>query len=152
MANVTNHMLRKKLAEVNRESRFGVRGLSTATGSSNIQDKAELFVQEKKIVKLHGNTLIAEDDTEALLLNPLPSVKWKCNGVTNSEGIVSLEKPLSAIIIGDGQDNYVLGLDGDTDEFEIIIESGNTKLNINNTFISTQTDCIIENGVERKDE
>lgn len=152
MANVTNHMLRKKLAEMTRESRAGVIGLSTTT-STNVSDTEELILQEKKITKMQGNTLIAEDNTKAVLLNPLPSVKYKCIGVANGQGLIFLEKPFTATIIGDGKENNTcIGVTGDSDEFEIIVDCGDTEVHINNTFISTQTKCKIENGVEKKDE
>lgn len=155
MANVTNHMLRKKLAEVNRESRAGVRGISTASTQNLTNEEEPLYLQEKKIVKIAKNTLIAEDNTKALLLNPLPSVKYKCIGIANSQGNITLTQPFKAIIIGDGQEkNYCIGIHPDTvtDEFEIIIDCKDTKININNTFLSTQTKTRIENGVERKNE
>lgn len=146
---VTNHMLRKILTEVNMESSIGVRGISTNTNTNTGDVQETIVVSEKKIVKVQGNTYISEDGTKATLYNPYPSIQVKCIGVTSGNGVVTLEKPFNALILTSGNKSYCLGFDNTwTDEFELQLIMGNTKININNKFCSVASDHHIKNGVE----
>ena len=145
---VTNHMVRKLLADVSIETRNGVRGISSIQPSDG-DTIGSVFVNEKKITKVHGDFLVAEDGTKAKLLAPFPCFKWVCLGVTNNTGWIVLNKPFKALILSDGENNYCLGVDGVTDEFELTIEVGKNKISINNQFINIQAEHEIKNGVER---
>lgn len=146
---ITNHMLRKKLAEVNVESRIGAVALQTGkTGTA--QDNGLLTLIEKKITKVQGDKMITDDGIKAKLYFPIPGVKWVCRGVTGSAGVVSLEKPLTGLFIGDGETWYCLGVDGDTKEFEVLLKVGDTEIRISDLFINFKAKLCVKNGVEAK--
>lgn len=141
---ITNYSLQKKLSEVNRHVNRITSGTSSSTGTS---DEGTIFM-EKTITKVKDNKLICEDGTEAVLYSPLPGLFWKCLGTTNNDGVIILQKKLTGLFLGDGVDTYCLGVNGDTDEFELRMVSGKSEIRFNSTFLNIVTEHLVKNGLE----
>lgn len=145
---VTNHMLRKQLAKMSRETRNGVTGISTNTASSEADELAPLFMTEKKINRLQGDEFIATDNTRGKLYYPLPGVKWKCRGAVGPNGVVTLEQELTGLFVSDGSKSYLLGVWGDTKEFEVLLKIGDNEIRLNDLFVNMKSNMFVVNGLE----
>ena len=142
-------MLRKKLGEVQQQTQVGLRGISTNTGTGTGGDTdTGSVLSERKITGVQNDMMICEGNIKAKLFSPLPGLKWKCNGVTGSQGVIMLEKPLTGLILTVDGDSYCLGVSGETSEFEIIIQVGKNELRLNDLYVSLQTGLLIKNGAE----
>ncbi len=145
---VTKYMLQKQLAHVSRETRNGISGISSNTSSSEADEIAPWFVLEKKINKVQGDEFIATDGTRGKLYYPFPCLKWRCLGVTGSNGIITLEQELTGLFVSDGKKSYCLGVWGDTKEFEVLLQVGNNEIRLNNLFLNVKADMYVANGLE----
>ena len=150
MTVVTNHELRKKLAEVQRESRLGIRGITSGSGAIEQDNGAPLFVEEKRINRVQGDEMIAVDGTRGKLFLPMPCLKWRCLGVAAQNGLIVLEKELTGLFLSDGSVSYCLGVFGDTDEFEVLLKVGENEIRINNLFVNLNTKMLVKNGLEEE--
>ena len=153
MTIVTNHMLRKKLGEVQQQSQIGIRGISTPTntGTGNGGDTIEYTLTEKQITTGQGEFMVCKDGTKAKLMSPVPGLKWRCTSPVGSQGIIALEKPLTGLIISDGSTSYCLGVLGDTNEFELLLQVGSNEIRINDLFINLNTKLLVKNGLEQEE-
>lgn len=154
---ITKHMLIKRLQQLQRETSTPVGSLSSGNTSTPREERVEtrtvlgVTLAMKKITKIQKNQFIAEDGTKAKLLSPLPLLSWEIYGVATSSGTMVLKQPLKALIISDGiNNNYCIGFDGKTDEFEVRLTSGKSNFTINNNLISIASDCLLLQGVEQK--
>lgn len=152
--NITNHMLRKQLHMVQQESQT-IRGISSYTGNTTITNNSNnnentFKMVTKDIAQIKGDTLIANDGTTARLLSPIPGLKYNCLGVANTQGSITLEKPLQAVFLSDGVDTVCLGVSGETNEFELVYTAGENEIRINKEFVNIKTKHLIKNGVEVK--
>lgn len=152
MVIVTPYMLRQKLYEVNQMSsnQNNVTAPTTANAVNTEEESSEVKLYKLRITKVQGNTMIANDNTKWLMYNSIPGVEWTCTGLTTGNGVCTLEHPFDAIGISDGTINYILGLLGATDEFEVRIISSNTKVQVQKEFVSVQTPHLLKNGIEEK--
>lgn len=157
MAIVTNHMLRKKLGEVQQQSQVGLRGISTPTSSTgsvsggDSNDASDFVLTEKQVVTVQGEYMVCKDGTKAKLFSPLPGLSWRCTSPVGSQGIIALEKPLTGLIISDGSVSYCLGVSGDTSEFELLLRVGENEIRINDLFINLNTKLLVKNGLEQEE-
>lgn len=145
---ITNYMLQKKLAEVNVESRIGAVALQNKSNTSASQEVGSWNIVEKKITQVQGDKMIAEDGTKAKLYNPMPGLKWYSRGVTGNQGLIALEKPLTGLFLTDGETSYCLGVTGDTSEFEVVIQIGNTEIRVSDLYLSMKSQLTVKNGLE----
>lgn len=143
---VTNHSILKKLGEVNTHIQNNIKVTNSGGYSANEEDKVTFFEQE--ITKVINNTVITSDNVKAKLYNPLPCFFWKCIGVANNDGVIILEKPIRGLFLSDGEDTVCLGVDGDTNEFELRIVVGENEIRVNETFLNIVTKHLIINGLE----
>lgn len=144
---VTNHMLRKQLAVMSRETRNGVTGISTSTGNNN-QEEVPLFLEEKQINRVQLDEFIAVDGTRAKLFLPMPCIKWRCTSQGTTTSMIQLEKELTGLFISDGKTAYLLGVWGDTHEFEVLLQSGENEIRLNNLFLNVKANLYVANGLE----
>ena len=154
MALVTNHMLRKKLSEVQMESSLGVTGISTTGNTTNTTEQGDELVPvsltEKEIDRVQGEEFIAKDNTRAKLYFPIPCLQWRCLGAISNNGLITLEKPIKGLFISDGGQSYLLGVTGETDEFEILLKVGENEIRLNNLFLNMKADLFVANGLEKE--
>jgi len=155
MVIVTNHMLRKKLGEVQQQSQVGVRGISTpsttSTGGGDNNDASSFILTEKQVVTVQGEYMVCQDGTKAKLLSPLPGISWRCTSPVGGQGIIALEKPFTGLILSDGSVSYCLGVTGDTSEFELLFKVGDNEIRINDLFINLNTNLFVKNGLEQEE-
>lgn len=152
MTIVTNHMLRKKLGEVQQQSQIGIRGISTPTSATgNGGDTIEYTLTEKQITTVQNEFMVCKDGTKAKLFSPLPGLKWRCTSPVGGQGIIALEKPLTGLILSDGSVSYCLGVSGDTSEFELLLRVGSNEIRINDLFINLNTKLLVKNGLEQEE-
>ena len=154
MAIVTNHMLRKKLGEVQQQSQVGVRGISTPSTTStggDSNDASSFILTEKQVVTVQGEYMVCKDGTKVKLLSPLPGISWRCTSPVGGQGIIALEKPLTGLILSDGSVSYCLGVLGDTSEFELLFKVGENEIRINDLFINLNTQLLVKNGLEQEE-
>lgn len=151
---ISRVMLQELLAEVNRESRNYPQAISkTGTNSNTINNQSvslDVDISEKQILQVKGDTLIAADGTHAKLYNPLPGINWSCTGVADTNGVFTLNTPLTALILTFGDNNYCLGVTGDTEEFEVKINIDEQEITVNQDYINISYERLVEQGVERK--
>lgn len=152
---ITNHMLRQKLSEVNTQARIGTPTISgtlaVAPQTDTIQAKETVNIRELEITKMKDKTMIASDGTQGELFYPMPAMTYECKGVIGANGIFTLDKPLKGLFITTSDDKtYCLGVNGDTDEFEVKIKCGKNVIQVNKNFISINYNLFVENGVERQ--
>lgn len=149
MVLITNYMLQKKLAEVNVESRIGAVALQNSQNTTTGNQEVGMWnIVEKQITQVQGDKMITQDGIKAKLYNPMPGMKWYCRGVTGSQGLIALEKPLTGLFITDGETSYCLGVNGDTDEFEVVIQVGKTEIRVSDLYLSMQSQLTVKNGLE----
>lgn len=151
---VTNHMLRQKLSEVNTHARIGTPSISgtlaLAPQTDTITADAKVNIRELEITKMKDKTMIATDGTQGELFYPMPAMTYECKGVIGANGIFTLDKPLKGLFITTSDDKtYCLGVNGDTDEFEVKIKCGDNVIQVNKNFININYNTFVENGVER---
>jgi len=149
MVLITPYMLQKKLAEVNVESRIGAVALqnnANTTGNQEVNGGWNLL--EKEITQVQGDKMVTKDGVKAKLFNPMPGIKWYCRGVTGSQGLIALEKPLTGLFLTDGETSYCLGVTGDTSEFEVVIQIGNTEIRVSDLYLSMKSQLTVKNGLE----
>jgi len=156
MAIVTNHMLRKKLGEVQQQSVVGIRGISTPTNTATVtggdnNDTTGFILTEKQITTVQNEYMVCNDGTKAKLLSPLPGISWRCTSPVGSQGLIALEKPLTGLILSDGSTSYCLGVTGDTSEFELVLKVGSNEIRINDLFINLNTKLLVKNGLEQEE-
>lgn len=148
---ITKRDLKKKLAEVNKLSNSIPVSTGSSTGNSNTINETEtdkLILTTKTITKINGTKCITSDGTSAELFNPLPGVFWKCMGNPDTKGNITLQKKLTGLFIISESNSYCLGVQGDTDEFELRIVLGKNELRINKTFLNIISEHIVKNGLE----
>lgn len=149
MVLITNYMLQKKLAEVNVESRIGAVTLQNSQNTTTGNQEVGMWnIVEKQITQVQGDKMITQDGIKAKLYNPMPGMKWYCRGVTGSQGLIALEKPLTGLFLTDGETSYCLGVNGDTDEFEVVIQVGKTEIRVSDLYLSMQSSLTVKNGLE----
>lgn len=149
MVLITNYMLQKKLAEVNVESRIGAVALQNSQNTTTGNQEVGMWnIVEKQITQVQGDKMITQDGIKAKLYNPMPGMKWYCRGVTGSQGLIALEKPLTGLFLTDGETSYCLGVNGDTDEFEVVIQVGKTEIRVSDLYLSMQSQLTVKNGLE----
>ena len=152
MVIVTNHMLRKKLGEVQQQSQIGVRGISSpSTTTQETEETVNLTVTEKQITTVQGEYMVCKDGTKAKLYSPLPGISWRGTSPVGGQGIIALEKPLTGLILSDGSSSYCLGVLGDTNEFELLFKVGANEIRINDLFINLNTQLLVKNGLEQEE-
>lgn len=152
MVIVTNHMLRKKLGEVQQQSQIGVRGISSPSPSTQeTEETVNLTVTEKQVTTVQGEYMVCKDGTKAKLYSPLPGISWRCTSPVGGHGIIALEKPLTGLILSDGSTSYCLGVLGDTSEFELLFKVGANEIRINDLFINLNTQLLVKNGLEQEE-
>lgn len=144
---VTNHMLRKQLARMSRETRNGVVGISSNT-STDGDTPVPVTLTEKTIDRVQLDEFIAEDGTRGKLYNPIPGVYWSCTTTPSPNGLTHLNNKLKGLFLSDGSNTYLLGVSGDTSEFEILIKSGENEIRLNEFFLSLKAGMYVANGVE----
>lgn len=147
MAFVTPHMLRKKLSEVQKQAQTGVRGISSSSTTTE-DNMVQLTLAEKEIDRVQNEYMICADGTKAKLYSPIPGVKWRCLAPVGSQGIIALNKPLTGLILSDGENNYCLGVNGDTSDFEILLQIGDSEVRITELFVNIKSKLLVKNGVE----
>ena len=147
-------MLRKKLSEVQLESSLGVSGISTSSNNMNTTEQGDelvpVSITEKEIDRVQGDEFIAKDNTRGKLYFPIPCLQWRCLGVVNSSGMITLEKPIRGLFLSDGGKSYLLGVTGETDEFEILLKVGENEIRLNNLFLNMKADLFVANGLEKE--
>lgn len=142
---VTNHMLKKKFAEVNRE----VRVITTnANPQQVLEETGTVLIYTQKITKVQGDYVITEKNIKAKLYNPIPCIHWKCLVTPDKNGIMTLKKSIEGLFIDDGTHQYCLGLTGVTDEFEIRLQVGTNEIRLNDLFLNVNVPHLILNGTE----
>ena len=144
---ITNAMLIKKFSEVNRK----VRLRDKITASNNVTtanpDTIDSIVcVVEKVVRVEGDTLITDTGRRGKLFNPMPCLHWKCLTTGN------LRKPFNALFLYDGVNNYCVGVDGASDEFEVRFQVGTNEVRLNNLFLNMVAPTIARNGVEVKED
>ena len=145
---VTNHMLRQKIAEINRKTRYISTGSGGASTSSALREEGTVLLSEKKIVAVQGDYMISEDGVKSKLYNPMPCLHWKCLVSPDSNGKMVLSKQLTGLFVTDGADSYCLGVSGSSDEFEVRFQVGTNEVRLNNTFLNLNASHIVKNGLE----
>ena len=151
MTVVTNHELRKKLAEVQLESRIGIRGITTGSGQIQGGDvNPDVSFTEKRINRVQGEDMIAVDGTRGKLFMPMPGLKWKCRGVASQDGLIWLEKELTGLFVTSGNTSYCIGVWGDTNEFEVLLQVGSNEIRVNDLFVNLNTSMLVKNGLEER--
>ena len=150
MVLITPYMLQKKLAEVNVESRIGAVALQNKSNTNlgNQEVAGGWNLVEKQITQVQGDKMVTKDGIKAKLYNPMPGMKWYCRGVTGSQGFIALEKPLTGLFLTDGETSYCLGVNGDTDEFEVVIQVGKTEIRVSDLYLSMKSSLTVKNGLE----
>lgn len=148
---VTKHMLKKKIAQVNQETRY-MNARKTTTAQQTLEEPGTVLLYIKKITKIQGDCVITENNKKAKLFNPLPCVYWKCTRKTDANGVSTLRKSLDGLFIDDGNNIYCIGVTGASDEFEIRCQIGTDEIRMNNLFINMQTEHFVRNGMEVKNE
>ncbi|RAP51128.1 MAG: hypothetical protein BZ138_05980 [Methanosphaera sp. rholeuAM270] len=138
MTTVTNHMLRKELENVGSNA---IPGLRNAKGVIGIP-----IIEQKLVVAVENELLIFQDGTSAHLYSPLPCLHWKFMGNT-SDGNV-LKSQFSALVLNIDGEQYVLGLDGYSNEFEIRCTIGDSEIRMNKDFVSIKSPHLVRNGLE----
>lgn len=141
--NVTNYMLRQALGNVVRHAQH-----SNTTSINTDSENSLHSLMEKVVVKVCNNTLICEDGTEAQLVSPIPGLFWKCTTKADENGIITLKKPIGALIITSDEINYCLGIIGQSNEFEVQIKLGKNNIRVNNMFVNISGNHVVCNGVE----
>ena len=144
---ITNNDLRQKLAEVQQLSRYTNKTTQT-TKEAALKEEGTVFLTVEKVIKIKGNRIITDRNTTATLYNSTPGLYWKATGTPDKNGYITLKKPFNALIIADGTNNYVLGVDGATNEIEIRFHVGDNEIRLNNDFININGKHIIVNGLE----
>lgn len=143
---ITNEMVRKKIAQVNSEVRYQ-RGISTPITSA-LEEPGTVQLTTQKIVKIKGEIMITEKGSQARLFMPMPCCYWKCTAKPDSNGVMTLSKPLEGLFINDGSNIYCLGVSGATDEFEVRFHVGSNEFRMNKTFTNLNTTHFVRNGIE----
>ena len=152
MVIVTNHMLRKKLGEVQQQTQIGVRGISSPSNTTKeTEETVNLTITEKQVTTVQGEYMVCKDGTKAKLYSPLPGISWRCTSPVGGQGIIALEKPLTGLILSDGSSSYCLGVLGDTSEFELLFKVGANEIRINDLFINLNTKLLVKNGLEQEE-
>lgn len=144
MKTVTPYTIRKKLNEK------ATTPIVSLTAGNNTSKATNVQIEQKKVIKIKDKTVICEDGTTAEMIISVPGIKVRCTITPNNDGISTLRYPLSAIILINGKDNYCLNLEGDTSDFEIIIDAGYSEFTVNDTFMNMKTDHLSLKGVEFK--
>jgi hypothetical protein len=144
---VTNHMLRQKIAEINRKTRYihtdGKQGTA-------LDDEGTVLVYETTTSKVKDNMFILDNGKRARLYNPCPGVYWKCIGKARTDGVVVLSNPLGVLVLDDGDSLYVLGVSGSCPEFEVRLQVGDSEVRLNNEFLNIVSGHVIRNGIEEQ--
>lgn len=148
MAVVTNHELRKKLAEVQIQSNNGIRGITTGSGEIQQNGSTNNTFTEKRINRVQGEDMIATDGTRGKLFMPIPGLKWKCCGVAAQNGLVVLEQELNGLFVTQGDKSYCLGVWGDTSEFEVLLQVGSNEIRVSDLFVNMSANMFVKNGLE----
>jgi len=149
---ITNEMLRKQFAKTVEVSRQYTITQNRNTSTQVLDDRITTTVDVANIVKIQGNTVITEQGTKAELFNPMPCLFWKCMGTPDKNGVITLKNKLRGLFIKDNENTYCLGIDGASDEFEVRFQVGTNEIRINNSFININTQHLVINGVEEKQE
>ena len=145
---VTNHMLRQKIAEINRKTRYIPVSSGSAATPTALAEEGTVLLSEKKIVAVQGDYMITEDGVKSKLYNPMPCLHWKCLVSPDSNGKMTLKKALTGLFVTDGADSYCLGVSGSSDEFEVRFQVGTNEVRLNNTFLNLNASHIVKNGLE----
>lgn len=154
---VTPSTLRKELQRVTNPSYTGSGGLSGLTNNNTTSDEEKdenkgtnSIIVNKKFNKIKENSIICTDGTKALILNPLPCIKWKCRATPDETGVRQLVKTLDAVLIkGENNNYYCISIRGSTTQLELVIDYGDTELRLNNKYLYIDSKHIIIKGKER---
>lgn len=153
MTVITPYELRKKLYEVNKMSSNPNNIYSPSTqnlgGDNDNIDSQKFSLEQVTITKVSGNEFISEDNRRWLLYNAIPGVDYVCRGLV-ANGVCTLENQLRALGITDGTNNFLIGVNGATDEFEIRIMADETKVQVRKDYVSIQTPHLMKQGLEEK--
>lgn len=154
---VTPARLRSKLQRITDNSYTGSGGLTGVRINTNqeteeITDKQKQGINTpvtvKKFQKIHHNTLILDDGSHATILQPIPCLKWKALAQPDSKGTMTLKRKLEATILTVGNEQICLGIRGQTDELEMILDMGDSEIRVNDNYVNIKTKHLIVNGKE----
>ena len=159
MPTITNYDLGqqiRKIANQSQSSRIRSTGTSstdTTTDTTTIQD-TKITLESKPFKKLgnYNTELICNDGTRAVIIQPMPCMKWSSRKAIDNNGDVELDVELSAAILTVGDTSIALGYYatdcGLSKDLEILIDLGDTELLMNNEFYSVKAKHHARDGVE----
>lgn len=144
---VTNHMLRKKMAQVNQAVKAYSDTRSKVQGTMQ-EEEGEILISTEKITAIQSDMVITENGAKCKLFNPLPCLHWKCMNTPDSSGVMQLRNPLEGLFVDDGVNKFCLGVSGTSEEFEIRLQVGTNEVRLNNLFLNISTPHFVLNGME----
>lgn len=144
---VTNHMLRKKMAQVNQAVRT-YNPIMNNTQSSIPDEETGIQISTEKITAIQSDTVITDKGSKAKLFNPIPCLHWKCMNTPDASGVMQLRNSLEGLFIDDGVNKYCIGVSGTSEEFEIRLQVGTNEVRLNNLFLNISTSHFVLNGLE----
>ena len=152
MTNVTNHMLRKKFAETVEQSRQYMKVQHSKDGTVSLDDRINTVLSVEDVVRVQGDYVITSSGTKAQLFSPMPCLYWKCTGSNvDGNGVVTLKNKLKGLFVSDGSNTYCLGVNGYSDEFELLMQVGTNEVRLGNLFLNLTAPHVVVNGVERSE-
>lgn len=154
---LTNNVIRKEWARVQssieNNPHVVVRGTSSGQDSTTSGDTVTTSsIVQKQITRAENNKyLITNEGVRVRLYNPIPCLFWRCTTAPDKDGISTLKTPVWALCMmttKTDEENICLGIDGVTDEFEVVMQCGGNEIQINSTFINLAGEHVVKNGVE----
>lgn len=146
---ITDYDLKKKLAEIQKQSRY-TNIVSNKQGGGLLEEPGTVALTVENIIKVNGDYVITDKGNKAQLFNPAPCIFWKCISKPDNNGDITLKKALKGLFINDGSSIYCLGVAGASDEFEPRLHVGNNEIRLNNSFLNISAPHLIINGVEEE--
>ncbi len=106
-------------------------------------------VEIKKFNKIQNDYIIFNDNTKARIIQFIPGLKWKTTSKPDDKGVINLFKPLEATVLKVGGKRFVLGVKGESREFEYYLRSGDNEIRLNKNYISIDADHVVIKKKER---
>lgn len=148
-------MLRQQIRNIQSNTKPTVRSTSSAaTGTSDDNDEVEISIEKKAFHRIgnNGTTIIFNDNTTAQLLSPAPFIRWNTKNKPDANGTATISKDIKATVLSLGKTRVVIGYDpvdcGVCNEFEYLVDLGDTEVAITNEYLSIKAKTLARNGVE----
>ena len=148
MPTLTDHMLREALEGVSKTLANGSVVYGGATEQSDSEKQVTLAMEEKAVIRADTKYLYSGDGTKIRLVSPFPSMYWKCTAQPDKNGLMTLQLPVSVLVLRLGDTCVCLGFTGATDEFELWCRVGDNEIRINTNFLQLKAEHLVQNGKE----